>query len=596
MNCDPNSLMAAARCFSYLPKGDLLEMQIHLLCQWHNHLTPPGPEKPVNPGPGDAAANVTQCGTPANPFILSWADGGGGTTGYDVWFNGAQVAFNQPGTTLDITALCPLTFGLTYTWRVDAIGPTGTTTGDDWTFTVTAAFAWDPPGTAIYWEDSGGAHTDTLVNFNIIADHCTVTWVNASSLDLNWMVGLASLPRLVRLDVDSSYLVALDVTGNRELKILNVGLSSLTALDVSNCVLLEQFSCGSNPITSLDLTGLTQLQIAECNICNLTTLNLDGCSSLIALYCSGNAGLTDIDNLDSCVALTTLTADSCAFTAAPTGIGACTLLSIVRLYNNFITGFNEPTLTALTQLYIQGNSLTTLVVDYATGLTILDCNTNLGLTALDLTGMAALAQLDCSTCDITGTLDLSDCSSLTNCTCAANTNLTGITMPVAGILDSLTCSLCGITGTLDASPNTSLITLQCNNNPNLTGLDMTGLGAMLYLYAHECDITGTLDLSDCTALTEMTCFTNSLLTDLRIGPSIAFIAVIANGCALPASPGGAAEGVDDILVILESNCIGNIGNCDLTGGTNAAPDAGPPDGATAKANLNASGNWTVVTN
>lgn len=42
MNCDPNALLAAARCFSCIPKGKLREVIVYLFCQWENSI-PPAP-------------------------------------------------------------------------------------------------------------------------------------------------------------------------------------------------------------------------------------------------------------------------------------------------------------------------------------------------------------------------------------------------------------------------------------------------------------------------------------------------------------------------------------------------------------------------
>jgi len=41
MNCDPQSLMEAAKCYRCLPHSRLREAQVYLLCQWANNLTPP---------------------------------------------------------------------------------------------------------------------------------------------------------------------------------------------------------------------------------------------------------------------------------------------------------------------------------------------------------------------------------------------------------------------------------------------------------------------------------------------------------------------------------------------------------------------------
>lgn len=65
------------------------------------------------------------------------------------------------------------------------------------------------------------------------------------------------------------------------------------------------------------------------------------------------------------------------------------------------------------------------------------------------------------------------------------------------------------------------------------------------------------------------------MADLRIGPSSAYISLFAEDNALPANPGGPAEGIDDILSNLAANCLANNGTANLnTPGTNAAPTGG----------------------
>lgn len=66
-----------------------------------------------------------------------------------------------------------------------------------------------------------------------------------------------------------------------------------------------------------------------------------------------------------------------------------------------------------------------------------------------------------------------------------------------------------------------------------------------------------------------------MLADLRIGASVNYSDVEANDNALLANPVGPAEGVDDVLSLLATNCLGNAGVCDLnTVGTNASPTGG----------------------
>lgn len=47
MNCDPNALMAAARCVRCIPSGMLPEVQLYLICKWAGAVVVPNPPSPV---------------------------------------------------------------------------------------------------------------------------------------------------------------------------------------------------------------------------------------------------------------------------------------------------------------------------------------------------------------------------------------------------------------------------------------------------------------------------------------------------------------------------------------------------------------------
>lgn len=48
ISCDPNDLMAAAKCYRCIPKGSLQEVMIYLICQWANG-GPPVPQFSYEP-------------------------------------------------------------------------------------------------------------------------------------------------------------------------------------------------------------------------------------------------------------------------------------------------------------------------------------------------------------------------------------------------------------------------------------------------------------------------------------------------------------------------------------------------------------------
>jgi hypothetical protein len=96
----------------------------------------PLPSKPINPDPAHQETDVD-----FSDRTISW-DNGGGATSYDVYIGDAsdnltKVSAGQAGLTYTVTDANMELFpkGVCY-WRIDAINAGGTTTGDDWYFTV----------------------------------------------------------------------------------------------------------------------------------------------------------------------------------------------------------------------------------------------------------------------------------------------------------------------------------------------------------------------------------------------------------------------------------------------------------------------------
>jgi len=92
---------------------------------------PPLPGKATSPSPADAATGVSRTTT------LSWTAGSDATS-HDVYF-GRELPLSSKGiqtaTTFD-PCTGTLTQGQVYYWRIDEMNVTGTTTGDQWSFTV----------------------------------------------------------------------------------------------------------------------------------------------------------------------------------------------------------------------------------------------------------------------------------------------------------------------------------------------------------------------------------------------------------------------------------------------------------------------------
>ena len=95
------------------------------------------PTKAENPTPIDTGTDID-----FSDLTLSWEDGGGADT-YDVYVGDASdnltlLSSAQVGVSIVLTDVQRALFTDTCWWRIDAINAYGTTTGDDWSFTVAA--------------------------------------------------------------------------------------------------------------------------------------------------------------------------------------------------------------------------------------------------------------------------------------------------------------------------------------------------------------------------------------------------------------------------------------------------------------------------
>ena len=93
------------------------------------------PTKPTNPTPADTGTNID-----FSNLTLSWQDGGGADT-YDVYIGDAAdnltlISSAQGGVSIVLSSAQRALFIATCYWRIDATNGNGTTTGDDWWFTV----------------------------------------------------------------------------------------------------------------------------------------------------------------------------------------------------------------------------------------------------------------------------------------------------------------------------------------------------------------------------------------------------------------------------------------------------------------------------
>ncbi len=141
--------------------------------------------------------------------------------------------------------------------------------------------------------------------------------------------------------------------------------------------------------------------------------------------------------------------------------------------------------TALTDLYCDGNQLTSLDVSKNTALKWLLCHSN-QLTSLDVSKNTALWYLDCFRNQLTS-LDVSKNTALMVLYCDYN-QLASLDVSKNTALWYLDCGNNQLTS-LDVSKNTALTTLLCFSN-QLTSLDVSKNTALTYLDCYENQIKG----------------------------------------------------------------------------------------------------------
>lgn len=211
------------------------------------------------------------------------------------------------------------------------------------------------------------------------------------------------------------------------------------------------------------------------------------------------------------------------------------------------------------------------------------------LTAINnLDNLTALINLDVNINSLTA-LDITNCTALQNLICFNNPGITALTgIGTCSSLVTLNCNACGIIGTLGLNGLSNLVTAQCINN-SITALVVTGCISLSTLDCSYNFITS-LDVSTCIAL--VNCFapynnltTLNVLNCTSLTNLYAFINSLSNG---------AGGSVNVVLVDMVTNNP-PVGTIFIQSQAPAAPpDAGPPDGASAKTTLMGLG-WVVTT-
>jgi hypothetical protein len=263
MNCDPNALIEAAKCFRCLPPGMTREMLVYLLCQWANSTACTLPTAPVDLGVTAGDSQNT----------LNWP-AGVGATGYNIK---RSLVPGGPYTVIGTSAASPYVDHTavnytTYYYVVSSTNACGESAGNS----VEShgrpfiPFSYVPATAIIGWNDANGAgHSGNLAFFNATADFASVTDIGLATQGLTSISNLQALPLLATIDVT---------------------FNSLTTLDVSGMTHLWYVGCyGNFGMTTLNVTGCTGLTTLASTFCALITVDISTCPLLIYVALQNNS-------------------------------------------------------------------------------------------------------------------------------------------------------------------------------------------------------------------------------------------------------------------------------------------------------------------
>lgn len=170
----------------------------------------------------------------------------------------------------------------------------------------------------------------------------------------------------------------------------------------------------------------------------------------------------------------------------------------------------------LTSLDLTGTAVNELRIDYS-NLSSVTCTPTLilcyifnspNLTGIDVTGCPDLNTLSLRSCDITGTINVSQNPKLETLWCDVNKKITSLDITNNILLRELHADKCAITGNVDVSNNSNLYTVflnnnkitgplefnspilytvDCSSNPNLGGLSFTNCHDLYSVNADYCN-------------------------------------------------------------------------------------------------------------
>ena len=305
--------------------------------------------------------------------------------------------------------------------------------------------------------------------------------MNVSSEYISSLRGLEYFTKLENFDCSENNLTWIPSMPST-LKILRCRENKLTSLPSmpSGLTLLV---CDKNQLTALP-TFTSSLQTLECennklsgsvNLCNLSglkTLDISNNPSMTTLLCYNDA-LTSLD-ITGCTGLTTLHCYNNQLTTLPETLPAKlqTIYCNNNKFNDYITWWEHDKLKTVN---ISNNP-------NLKGFAVMSCPE---LTTLDVRNCSSMTELTCSDNQITS-LDLSGCSSLTQLDCSEN-KLTSISN-IPKSLQGLNC-LGNLLTSLNVQGCSALKQLDCSFN-KLTSLNVQGCTALRKIICEVNQIKG----------------------------------------------------------------------------------------------------------
>ena len=116
---------------------------------------------------------------------------------------------------------------------------------------------------------------------------------------------VSGMTNLITLDCSSNDIWKINISNCTELQGLVCTKNQITDIVINNNPQLNYFICSQNYINDLNFSACTNLAYLDCSKNHLTNLNVNGCAKLETVDCSGNDSISYLD-FSSCPILSSL--------------------------------------------------------------------------------------------------------------------------------------------------------------------------------------------------------------------------------------------------------------------------------------------------